>query len=66
MATVKDRLENIANNNSCNESDEILMQNLLRQCGFPKCVVTYGIVYLEGYGHPIDIQSTAKMILKGS
>jgi hypothetical protein len=40
------------------------MQNLLRRVGFPNAVVTLGIVYLSGYGNPVDIHSTAKMMLE--
>ena len=62
--TVKEWLEELSITNTSNEYDERMMQNLTRKCGFPNCVVTCGIVYLEGKGSPMDIHTIAKEILK--
>ena len=59
-------LQGIAGKDSITEPEEQALQHLLRQCGFPKCKIVYGIVYLEGYGHPFAAQSVAKEILNHS
>ncbi len=62
--TVKEWLESVAGTNQSTDKDASMMQNLLRRVGFPKAVCTLGIVYLQGYGMPVDIHSTAKTLLK--
>lgn len=61
--TVKEWLEDLSKRNTSTEYDERMMQNLTRKCGFPNCVVTCGIVYLEGYGDPLGINTVAQEIL---
>ena len=62
--TVKQWLGDLASTNTSTEYDERMMQNLTRRCGFPKSIVTCGIVYLEGYGDPLPINTMASEILK--
>ena len=64
--TVKDWINRLADTNESSERDSSMMQNLLRRAGFPLAMVVIGIVYLEGYGPPIDIHSMAKMIREGA
>ena len=65
--TVKEWLTGLATSNTSDEYDERMMGKLIRQYGFPKAVITCGIVYLEGKGTidapPMSIHSLAKMIL---
>lgn len=60
--TVGKWLSDLANAVISTESDSSKMQNLLRRIGFPKAVVTIGVVYPEGSGKPVSIHSMAKMI----
>ena len=60
--TVREWINRLAGTNESSERDSRMMQNLLRRAGFPLARVVIGIVYLEGYGPPIDIHTTAKMI----
>jgi len=62
--TVKEWLQDLAETNTSTEYDERMMQKLTRKCGFVNCVVTCGIVYLEGKGDPMSIHTIAKEILK--
>lgn len=59
--TVKDWLNRVADTNTSTELDSRMMENMLRRVGFPLARVVIGIVYLEGYGPPIDIHTMAKM-----
>ena len=65
--TIKEWLQELANTDTSTEYDARMMQNLTRKCGFPKCIVTCGIVYLEGKGTidapPMSIHALAKTIL---
>jgi len=62
--TVKEWLQLLATTDTSTEYDDHMMQTLTHKCGFPRSVVTCGIVYLEGYGEPIDIHTIAREILK--
>ena len=62
--TIGQWLKEMATSNTSTEHDDKLMQNLTRRCGFPKSIVTCGIVYLEGYGDPMAIHTLANEILK--
>jgi len=63
--TIAEWLEGLANSNQSTERDSTIMEGVLRtRLGFPKARVVIGVVYLEGYGPPIDIHSLARMILK--
>lgn len=63
--TIKEWLEGLAQKNTSTDEDSSAMQALLRhRLGFPQAVVVVGIVYPEGSGHPIDIHSISRMILK--
>ncbi len=61
--TIREWLNKVASTNQSTGDDDTQMQTLLRRAGFPKAVVTCGIVYTEGAGQPVDIHSTAKAIL---
>jgi len=62
--TVKEWLQHLTTTNTSTEYDDKVMQTLTRKCGFTKSIVTCGIVYLEGYGDPMDIHTIAKAMLK--
>lgn len=62
--TVKQWLQNLSVSNTSTEYDERMMQTLCRKCGFPKCRVTCGMVYLDGYGESLAINAVATEILK--
>ena len=62
--TVKEWLNDLTTRNTSTDYDDKMMQVVTRKCGFPKSVVTCGIVYLEGKGQPIDIHTVAREILK--
>ena len=53
-------LEALAGSDTSTEEDSRMMQRLLRQLGFPRAVVTYGVAYLEGHGRPDSIQAMAR------
>ena len=61
--TIREWLEGLAGKTSSSEEDAHCMQNILRQKAYPRAVVTCGIVYLEGYGQPVDIHTCARLIL---
>ena len=61
--TIREWLEGLIKTNQSSEEDAQSMQTLLRQRAYPHAVVTCGIVYLEGYGQPIDIHTCARLIL---
>jgi len=61
--TVNEWLQDLTDRNTSSEYDEMMMQKLTRKCGFADCVVTCGIVYLEGKGHPLSIHTVAREIL---
>jgi len=63
--TVGQWLEGLANSNQSTERDSVRMEALLRtHLRFTKARVVIGVVYLEGYGYPIDFHSVARMILE--
>ena len=62
--TIKEWLTNLSETKQSNETDDKEIQSLLRKAGFPQAIVTCGIVYITGRDNPVDIHSTAKMILK--
>ena len=53
-------LEALADSDTSTEDDSRMMQRLLRQLGFPRAVVIYGVAYLEGHGRPDSIQAMAR------
>lgn len=59
----REKLEALANTDVNTDEDAELMQNLLHTAGFGKARCLHGVVYLEGYGQPLSIQTIAKMIL---
>ena len=63
-----DFLSELSNSDTSNESQNAIMQRLLRQLDFNNAIVIYGVVYLEGRGTrsapPTSINAIAKMILK--
>ena len=65
---VRNYLSELSTSNNSNQSDNTIMQIILRKYGFNKAVVIYGIVYLEGKGTrsapPTSINAVAKMVLK--
>lgn len=68
MTTGQEYLESLSNSISSTDDDALKIQNLMKNLGFPNCVVTCGIVYLDGKGTmenpPRSIHSIAKMILE--
>lgn len=62
--TIKEILIRLSQSNISSEQDSKLMQYLLRNLEYKKAVVVSGIVYLEGYGNPINIHSVSKKLLK--
>jgi len=68
METIKQYLEQLSNGNTSTSEDDIKIQRLMRALGSPNCVVTCGIVYLDGHGTienpPISIQQVVKSVLK--
>lgn len=66
--TIKEWLEGLADSNQSTEQDSRMMQNLLRRI-YPECIVTSGIVYVEGRGTleypPMSIHTMANAILIG-
>lgn len=62
--TIKEWLTSIADVNESGDKDSKMMQNLLHRVGFPNAIVTCGVVYMTGYGNPVDIHSIARMMLK--
>jgi len=61
--TVKQWLTELAATNTSTEYDDKMMQTITRKCGFPKSIVTCGIVYLEGKGESLDIHTISREIL---
>jgi len=65
--TVIQWLQDLAERNTSDETDETMMRNLLHKVNFPQAVVTCGIAYLEGRGTidfpPMPIQAAARLIL---
>ena len=68
--TVGDWLETLSHSHISTDTDNIRMQNLLRRVGYPKAVVTLGIVYLKGHGTidspPMAVQVIARALVKSS
>jgi hypothetical protein len=61
--TFEERLKKISKSNTSTKEDEKIVLYLLRAMGLHSAVVTYGIVYPTGSGHPMSIQSAAEAIL---
>ena len=63
-----DFLSELSNSDTSNESQNAIMQRLLRRLDFNNAIVIYGVVYLEGRGTrsapPTSINAIAKMVLK--
>ena len=61
-------LSDLSNKNTSDQSDNDIMQRILRRLEFHRAFVIYGVVYLEGRGTrsapPTSIHAIAKMILK--
>lgn len=68
METIKQYLEQLGNGNTSTSEDDVKIQRLMRALGSPNCVVTCGIVYLDGQGTiknpPMSIHQVVKSILK--
>ena len=68
MTTIREYIEKMANSVSTVGSDDSQFQGILRHIGFPRAIVTCGIVYFEGNGTidapPAAISQVASMILK--
>jgi len=67
--TNRDVLIRLSDTNTSNDRDSQVVQYLLSKLGFPRAVVTTGIVYLEGKSTlenpPVSIHGISKTILKG-
>lgn len=67
METVLDYLEQVSKSETTTAEDDVKVQRFLRIAGYPNCVVTLGIVYLEGKGTiqspPTSIQQVIKTVL---
>lgn len=62
--TIKEWLDNLVTSDSTTMEDSANFQALLRNMtDFKRAVVVYGVVYLEGQGRPLSIQSVAKELL---
>jgi len=64
MPTVREWLEELAKTTSSTDRDSNMMQNFLRANGFPRAIVIFGLVYIEGYGPPMSIHSVAETLLE--
>ena len=62
--TIGDWIEQLADSDTSTEDDWGLMQTYLRRSGMPKAVVTYGVVYPEGYGMPLSINKMAEVVME--
>jgi hypothetical protein len=62
--TIKDWLVELGKSSQSTDEDSETMQNVLRGIGFPKAVVTCGIVYFDGAGDNADIHSVAKILVR--
>jgi|TARA_R110000744_G_scaffold215160_1_gene334025 hypothetical protein len=62
--TIGEWLGDLADSSESTEEDSRLMQKYLRQSGFSKATVVYGVVYLTGYGFPRSVHSMASIILE--
>jgi hypothetical protein len=66
MEKSRDLINRLATSDTSTEIDGVTFQNLLRELGFPKAIVTCGIVYLDGQGTieftPTSINAIAKTI----
>ena len=67
METVMDYLEKVSQSETTTPEDDVKVQKFLRLAGYPNCVVTCGIVYLEGKGTmespPTSIQQVINSVL---
>jgi len=61
---ISEWLEQLAASDTSTEDDWGMMQTYLRRSGMPKAVVTYGVVYPEGYGPPLSINKMAEVIME--
>ena len=62
---IREWLGELVESSESTEEDGMMMQRYLRAIGFGKAIVTYGVVYPDGYGRPVSIQSMANLILEG-
>ena len=62
--TVKELFIRLSTTTTSDELDSTVIQLFLRRIGYPKAIVTSGIVYLSGYGYPQSIHTIAKTILE--
>ena len=62
--TIGDWLEQLAESDTSSEDGWGLMQTYLRKSGMTKAVVTYGVVYPEGYGPPLSINKMAEVVME--
>ena len=58
--TTEQWLETLAGSNTSTEEDSRMMGRLLRELGFPRATVVWGVVYLKGSGRPDSIQAMAR------
>lgn len=63
LETTKELLTRLSTSNASTDSDSLYIQSIMRKIGYPKCIVTLGIVYPAGYGEPIPIRDVAQTIL---
>tara|TARA_R110002012_G_C11348284_1_gene579235 strand:- start:240 stop:458 length:219 start_codon:yes stop_codon:yes gene_type:complete len=63
---ISEWLEKLADSDTSTEEDWGSMQTYLRMStmNMPKAVVTYGVVYPEGYGMPLSINKMAEVIME--
>lgn len=64
MSQIYEWLNSVANKNESTVEDSSMMQGFLRNSGiFPRALVTYGIVYPEGFGASTSIQAIAQILI---
>ena len=64
MSQIYEWLQKLANKNESTIEDSDMMQGFLRNSGiFPRALVTYGIVYPEGFGASTSIQAMAQILI---
>ena len=62
---IREWLGELVESSESTEEDGMMMQRFLRAIGFRKAIVTYGVVYPDGDGRPVSIQSMASIIMEG-
>ena len=64
MSTIYEWLNSVANKNDSTIEDSDMMQRFLRNSGaYPRALVTYGIVYPEGFGASTSVQAMAQILI---